>query len=91
MRAPQRGLASAATLTTIVARVVDRSGLPPPHRGAHLLRHSLATAMIQRGETMAEIGQLLHHRSPNTTELYAKVDFERLRGVSLPWPVGGAR
>jgi len=91
MRAPQRGFASAAAVTTIVARAVDRGGLQPPHRGAHLLRHSLATGMIQRGATMAEIGQLLRHRSPNSTELYAKVDFERLRGVSLPWPVGGAR
>jgi hypothetical protein len=48
--------------------------------------------MIRRGATMAEIGQLLRHRSPETTELYAKVDFSGLRGVSLPWPVtGGAR
>ncbi len=72
-------------MTTIVKRAIDRSGLRPPHRGAHLLRHSLATGMIRRGATMAEIGQLLRHRSPNTTELYAKVDFEGLRGVSLPW------
>jgi site-specific recombinase XerD len=41
--------------------------------------------MIQRGATMAEIGQVLRHRSVNTTEQYAKVDFEGLRGVSLPW------
>jgi site-specific recombinase XerD len=89
MRAPRRGLAGAAAVTTLVERAVDRSGLSPSLRGAHLLRHSLATGMIRRGATMAEIGQLLRHRSPNTTELYAKVDFEGLRGVSLPWP-GGA-
>jgi len=91
VRAPRRGFASAAAVTTIVEKAIARSGLSPPLRGAHLLRHSLATGMIRRGATMAEIGQLLRHRSPETTELYAKVDFEGLRSVSLPWPgTGGA-
>lgn len=89
LRAPVRGLASAAAVTTIVERAIDRTGLKPPWRGAHLLRHSLATDMIRRGATLGEIGQLLRHRSPATTEVYAKVDFEGLRGVALPWP--GAR
>jgi len=89
LRAPVRGLASAAAVTTIVERAIDRTGLKPPWRGAHLLRHSLATDMIRGGATLGEIGQLLRHRSPVTTEVYAKVDFEGLRGVALPWP--GAR
>ncbi len=92
LRAPVRGFASAAAVSTIVKRAIDRSGLRPPLRGAHLFRHSLATALIQRGATMAEIGQVLRHRSANTTEQYAKVDFEGLRGVSLPWlGIGGGR
>lgn len=93
MRAPQRGFLSTAAVTTIVETALDRSGLLPSLRGAHLFRHSLATGMIRRGATMAEIGQLLRHRSPETTELYAKVDFAGLRDVSLPWPeeTGGAR
>lgn len=92
MRAPRRGFEDAAAVTSLVKRAIDRSGLSPPHRGAHLLRHSLATGMIRRGATMAEIGQLLRHRSPNTTEIYAKVDFDGLRSVALPWlGTGGAR
>lgn len=92
LRAPVRGFASAAAVSTIVKRAIDRSGLRPALRGAHLFRHSLATHMIQRGATMAEIGQVLRHRSVNTTEQYAKVDFEGLRGVSLPWlGIGGGR
>ncbi len=40
----------------------------------------------------AEIGQVLRHRSPNTTEIYAKVDLTALRDVARPWPgTGGAR
>jgi site-specific recombinase XerD len=85
LRAPCRGFASASAVSTIAKRAIDRSGLRPPVRGAHLLRHSLATNMVQRGATMAEIGQVLRHRSANSTEIYAKVDFDGLRGVALPW------
>jgi site-specific recombinase XerD len=42
--------------------------------------------MIQRGASLAEISQVLRHRSTITTQLYAKVEFEGLRGVALPWP-----
>lgn len=76
----------------IVQRALHRAGLRPLQRGSHLLRHSLATHMIRRGASMTEIGEVLRHRLPETTELYAKVDFEALRAVALPWPaVGGAR
>jgi integrase/recombinase XerD len=69
----------------IVRRALARAGLHPPRHGSHLLRFSLATHMIRRGATMTEIGEVLRHRSPETTEIYAKVDFEALRAVALPW------
>jgi integrase len=91
-RAPRRAFVYPSTISTIVARALDRTGLTPPTRGAHLLRHSLATTMIRRGASLAEIGQVLRHRSPNSTEIYAKLDFAALRDVALPWPAaGGAR
>jgi site-specific recombinase XerD len=85
-RAPHRGFAHPSTVTTIVARALIRASLTPATRGAHLLRHSLATAMVRRGASFAEIGQVLRHRSPNTTEIYAKLDFDSLRDVAMPWP-----
>lgn len=85
-RAPHRGFAHPSTVTTIVARALLRAGLAPATRGAHLLRHSLATTMLRRGASLSEIGQVLRHRSPNTTEIYTKVDFGALRDVALPWP-----
>ena len=88
-RAPYRGLGHPSTVSTIVARALDRAGLTPAQRGAHLLRHSLATEMIRHGASMSEIGQVLRHRSPNTTEIYAKVDFDALRDVAMPWPTSG--
>ena len=92
MRAPHRGLAHPSTVSTLVRRALERADLHPPTRGAHLLRHSLATGLLREGASMAEIGQLLRHRSPNTTEIYAKVDFNGLRALALPWPgTGGVR
>jgi site-specific recombinase XerD len=92
MRAPRVSFTSPSAIGSIVRCALARAGLQPPLRGAHLLRHSLATSMIRRGASMAEISEVLRHRSPDTTEIYAKVDFEALRTVALPWPgAGGGR
>jgi integrase/recombinase XerD len=91
MKAPRRGFAGPSTLTTIVRRALARADLRPTFKGAHLLRHSLATSMLRSGTTMAEIGEVLRHRAPNTTEIYAKVDFDGLRSLAHPWPIGGAQ
>jgi len=90
MRAPHRGFASSAAISCIVRRALARAGLDPPHKGAHLLRHSVATQMLRQGASLAEIGELLRHRSPQTTMIYAKVDLDLLRPLALPWP-GGAQ
>jgi len=92
MQAPRVGLTSQTAVGAIARRALARAGLRPPLRGAHLFRYSLATTMIRRGASMPEIGQVLRHRSPDTTGIYAKVDFETLRAVALPWPaIGGDR
>ena len=91
MKAPRRGFANPSTLTTIVRRALTRADLHPTFKGAHLLRFSLATSMLRSGATMGEIGEVLRHRIPNTTEIYAKVDFDGLRSLAHPWPIGGAQ
>lgn len=90
-KAPHRGFAGSAALTTIVRHALDRADLHPVLKGAHLLRHSLATSMLRSGATMGEIGEVLRHRIPNTTEIYAKVDFDGLRSLAHPWPMGGGQ
>jgi site-specific recombinase XerD len=90
-KAPRRGFAGPSTLTTIVRRALDRANLHPEFKGAHLLRHSLATSMLRSGATMGEIGEVLRHRAPNTTEIYAKVDFDGLRSLAHSWPMEGAK
>jgi site-specific recombinase XerD len=89
MKAPRRGFAHPSTVSTIVLRLLKRAGLNPHIKGAHLLRHSLATGMLRRGASMVEIGEVLRHRNPSTTEIYAKVDIQALRSLAQPWPCTG--
>jgi site-specific recombinase XerD len=91
MKAPHRGFNHPSTVSTIVCRTLERAGLTPPIKGAHLLRHSLATGLLRHGASLTEIGEVLRHRSPNTTEIYAKVDLDGLRALARPWPTGEVR
>lgn len=90
MLAPQQGLAGPTAVCCIVRRALRRAGLDPEFKGAHLLRHSLATDLLRRGASLGEIGQLLRHRQPTTTQIYAKVDIAALRGIAQPWPRGAS-
>lgn len=88
-RAPHRGFAHPSSVSALVCRALKRAGLEPNLKGAHILRHSLATGMLRRGASMTQIGQILRHRLANTTEIYAKVDIQGLRSLARPWPTKG--
>ena len=89
-RAPYLGLveAHASSISSIVRRALNRAHLNPPHQGAHILRHSLATKMLGEGVSLFQIGQVLRHANIQTTEIYAKVDLTTLRKLAQPWPGG---
>ena len=89
LHAPHVGFAGAVAVINVVQRALARAGIDPPFKGAHLLRHSLATTMLRHGASLEEIGQVLRHTSPDTTWIYAKVDLEALRTLAPAWP-GGA-
>jgi integrase/recombinase XerD len=46
----------------------------------------LATDLLRHGASLTEIGQVLRHSQPDTTQIYAKVDITALRAIALPWP-----
>ena len=48
----------------------------------------IVSELLRSGATLSQIGQLLRHDSHDTARLYAKVDIEALRPLSLPWPGG---
>jgi integrase/recombinase XerD len=89
-KAPIRGFVSQCAIGSIVRHALQRAGIQAPTTGAHQFRHALATRMLRRGASLTEIGEVLRHRSPQTTTIYAKVDLKALRTLALPWP-GGAR
>jgi integrase/recombinase XerD len=88
--APVRGFLGASAVSTVVRHALVRAKVQAPTRGAHQFRHGLASEMLRHGASLSEIGELLGHRSPETTKIYAKVDLEVLRTLALRWP-GGAR
>jgi integrase/recombinase XerD len=54
--------------------------------GAHRLRHTAATRMLQAGASLREVGQVLRHDRDQTTALYLHLDREGLSPVVRRWP-----
>lgn len=81
--------APAGSMTTsgisgMVAARAAAAGLGLVH--AHRLRHAAAMAVIARGGTLVEAGQLLGHARAATTLIYARADAESLRPLAVEWP-----
>jgi len=89
-KAPLVGFANSVAICSLVERALKKAGVESVYRGSHLFRHSLATTMLKHGASLPEIGDVLRHRRPDTTAIYAKVDLVSLRSIALPWP-GGER
>jgi len=87
-KAPLTGFANSIAICSLVDRALARAGVESAYRGTHLFRHSLATHMLSQGASLPEIGDLLRHRRPDTTTIYAKVDLVSLRSIALAWPGG---
>jgi site-specific recombinase XerD len=73
-------------VTTVAAQAIQRAGVKAPSYGAHVLRHSAATGLLRQGASLQVIGEVLRHRSVETTAHYAKVDVALLQQVAMPWP-----
>ena len=84
--APHTGWLGNSPVRAVVYSALARAGLTPVFKGSHLLRHSLASDLLRRGASLLEIGQILRHSQPATTQIYAKVDIAALRQIGQPWP-----
>ena len=85
-RAPFQQLNHPSTVSTIVRRQLAVSGIETTSKGAHLLRYTVATNCMRNHGSLYEACELLRHFSIDTTATYAKVDFERLSELAMPWP-----
>jgi site-specific recombinase XerD len=79
-------LPNSNTLSLIVNRCLQAAGIELPSKGAHAFRHGFASRMLQQGNSLKAIADVLGHRRLGTTFLYTKVDFTALKQVALPWP-----
>ena len=70
----------------IVRRAFDQAEVRAVRRGPHVLRHALATHLVQRGFPLHVAGGLLGHQHPNSTLPYTKLAIEDLREVALEIP-----
>jgi site-specific recombinase XerD len=77
---------SSSIVGRAVGNALRHAGMAAPMRGANLLRHSLATELLDHGASLREIADLFGHSSLATTRIYASVDVAALREVALPWP-----
>jgi site-specific recombinase XerD len=89
-RPPVRPFRTSGTVSSIVRRRLARLGIRPVRAGTHLLRHSLATQMVQQERPVKEVADLLGHQHIDTTAVYVKVALPQLAMVALPFPGGAA-
>ena len=79
---PYRPL-SAPGLASLVASRYPADERPEHGRGPHGLRHACARHLVESGHSFKAVGDLLGHRSPESTAIYAKVNLHSLRQVAL--------
>lgn len=76
----------AATIDDIFSKRLRLSGLSVTASGPYSLRHSFAMRLLQKGVGIKTIGDLLGHRSLESTCVYLRLHVEALREVGLPVP-----
>ena len=78
-------------VSSVVRRAAKHAGVALPRTGSHVLRHSVATALLKDGMSLPGIGAILRHQNLNTTMIYAKVDTALLTPLVRPWPLEVSR
>jgi integrase/recombinase XerD len=71
---------SRGTLTNAVTKYVKATGIPKTG-SCHLLRHTAATLMLERGADIRFIQAMLGHALLTTTEIYTRVSIGKLKEV----------
>jgi integrase/recombinase XerD len=84
-RAPAGPLTPTAVAKAFV-KWVRQSGLNIPYQGPHCLRHTLAVHLLRHEVPLKTIGDVLGHRSAESTCTYIRLAVEELRDVALSLP-----
>jgi integrase/recombinase XerD len=85
MRAPI-GVLKATAITEAFQALVRKSGLAIAFQGPHCLRHSYAVHLLKNGTPLKTIGDILGHRTAESTSMYLRLSTGDLREVALAVP-----
>jgi len=85
MRAPI-GVLKPTAVTEAFQALVRKSGLSIPYQGPHCLRHSYAVHLLKSGTPLKTIGDILGHRTAESTCMYLRLATGDLRQVALQVP-----
>lgn len=85
MRAPM-GVLKPTAITEAFQALVRKSGLSIPYQGPHCLRHSYALRLLKNGTSLKTIGDILGHRTAESTSMYLRLATGDLREVALVVP-----
>lgn len=77
---------SSSAVSAVVERAFRRSGVQHGSHGAHVLRHTLATQLVAARQPLKAIADVMRHKEIDTTAVYVRVDLDRLRAATRPWP-----
>jgi site-specific recombinase XerD len=86
LKAPVEPFGRNDNLHHILTFYRQRAGIALPaqaRKGLHSLRHTVATRLLEAGTPLETIANILGHLSPESTQIYAKVDLEALRRAAL--------
>ena len=86
MRAPYLRMSEAAIYSAVSRRLAAAGVTPVGKRGPHIFRHARAVSLLRASVPRKVIGDVLGHRSPDSTVLYLKLATEDLRAIALEVP-----
>ena len=90
VRAPYGAFRWGGSLYSIIQRRLNQTGIKVKgRRGAHAFRFARAASLLGADVPLKSIGDLLGHRSAESTEIYLRLATEDLRAISIDLPVKG--
>jgi len=87
---PYTPFRSGSTIAQMIYSRMDQAGIARRAGANRLLRHSLATRLVNAGVPIKDVSDVMGHKSMDTTAVYSKVDLLSLRKVPLPFALGRA-
>jgi len=85
-RAPEGEAVLPSTVRGVIRRAFERAGFPASASQVHRLRHTVATRLLDHGNSIKDIADIMGHQCLETTIRYTFVSRQALLAIALPWP-----